>query len=247
MSPPTFTGKNNAQGEIDARFRVMSGAPEFREWVEEGFEEDDGTFYDDKIDAVWNGVFPDQKAVPEEHSDPNQEACQWCMNELKRLYVSYAYAKAEEGLEPNKFQVIATFQSQGQEFLNFGGFAFNDCTEAEFKEWAIEQFDAEFKDIIKCSCEWRGEGYNPPDWFRTGNGKLWWHENTCECCGGVFVDIENPPICGKCLAVVKRLRDAGAITEDGEVTEAQVRDAIGSLEADRLCPCGNPHCQGGGH
>lgn len=208
MPTPTFSAKKDAQPEMDGRFQAMSGGDKFREWVEE----------DDKINQVWRGE-ADWCSEECPFDEPNEEACRWCIDKCRKRYIKDAYAKCEEGLgrhEEGKpiLQIIASYQSQCQEYINFGDFRFNDCSEEEFKEWAMEQFDAEFKDIIKLSCEYRYNDspecpYPPtpddrkydavaPQWFSEGGGKCWWHENICEGCGSVFVDAHNPTLCGHC-------------------------------------------------
>jgi len=214
MPSPSFTGKKSAKPEMDARQQVWGGGDVFQEWFMQN------------IEVVWQGRFPGQKPVPSHFSDIGigEESGGWLANELKRLFIVRGYKESEEGLDAPTFQVIATFQGEHpQEYINFGGFAFNDCSVEQFKEWAEEQFDADFKDILKLSCEWRGEApehpYNAPQWFRDANGKCWWHENTCSVCSRVFVDATNPDKCPVC-------------------------------RPEEVCQCGNPGCpgrhQGGG-
>jgi len=192
MPTPSYNSKNNAKVEMDARYEARSGGDEFRLWVET----------DDKMESVWQGEYPGQTPVPEEFGEPDITTMTWIFKELERLYITEARKKSEEGLKPTIFQIIASFQSQGQEYINFGEFSFNNSTKEEFKDWAIEEFEAEFKDIVKLSCEWRGLGYveNRPQWFDDDNGKLWWHENTCQGCQSVFVDVTNPLLCGHCMS-----------------------------------------------
>ena len=200
MAPPTYSGKKSALPEIRARMHLP--ADEFE------------AFFEETVDVFWDEIV--------EGEEPTDEESTQIAVEIERNFIRKHYRECEEGLgrhEEGKpiLQIIATFQSpSNQEYYNFGDFRFNNCTEEEMKAFAVEEFDAEFKDIIKISCEYRYNDdpdcpYHPtpadrrfdavaPQWFKDGNGKCWWHENTCEQCGVVFVDATNPPRCGHCVA-----------------------------------------------
>jgi len=203
MAPPTYSGKKSALPEMQARGIGVNRDPD------DVFK----AFWEEKVDEVWEGIEEDENA---------QIDLRDVMKEIKRMWICKHYGECEEGLgrrEEGKpiLQIIATFQSpSNQEYYNFGDFRFNNCTEEEMKAFAIEEFDAEFKDIIKISCEYR---YNEdpecpypdtpvnrrydavaPQWFKDEHGKCWWHVNTCEECGAEFVDATNPPRCGHCVA-----------------------------------------------
>jgi hypothetical protein len=199
MAPPTYTSKKSALPEIRARQRLP--ADEFE------------AFFEETIDEVWEEIVDGEDATDEQS---NQIAVV-----IFRNFVRKHYRECEDGLglhEEGKpiLQIIATYQSQSQEFINFGDFRFNNATVEEMKEFAMEEFDAEFKDIIKISCEYRwhpdtegGRVATPADrhadavfpaWYRAENGKCWWHVNVCEQCGVEFVDATNPPRCGHCVA-----------------------------------------------
>ena len=201
MAPPTYSGKKSALPEMQARG--------LRDFDQEGFEQ----FFDEKVEEVWQEAEPDE----DDNVDLRDVA-----QKVKTLWIRSKMKECEEGLgriEEGKpiLQIIATFQSpSNQEYYNFGDFRFNNCTEEEMKAFAIEEFDAEFKDIIKISCEYRSNDSPDcpypdtpaerlfdavaPQWYRVENGKCWWHLNTCEQCGVEFVDATNPPRCGHCVA-----------------------------------------------
>ena len=209
MAPPTFSAKKDASPEMKARSQTWMGGEHFKAYFWTRVE---------PLTAMMKEK-PELAEMFDEDGDLTDEGMQGVMTACKRAYISDAYEECEKGLgryEEGKptLQVIASYQEQPQEYINFGDFRFNDCSEEEFKEWAMEQFDAEFKDIVKLSCEYR---YNDspdcphpptpadrlydvvaPQWFQDGGGKCWWHENTCEGCGNVFVDAHNPTMCGHC-------------------------------------------------
>ena len=209
MAPPTFSAKKDASPEMKARSETIMGGDNFKE------------YFFRRIDPLTEMMRekPELAEMFDEDGDLTDEGMQGVMEACKRAYIRDAYDECEKGLgryEEGKptLQVIASYQELPQEYINFGDFRFNDCSEEEFKEWATEQFDAEFKDVIKLSCEYRYNDapdcpYPPtpadrhydqvaPQWFQDGRGKCWWHENTCEGCGEVFVDAMNPPKCLGC-------------------------------------------------
>ncbi len=208
-----FAVKKNAQVEIDARHQVYTGDEKFALWCagETSTEEERDQAIQDAgahpiLRSLWEyPPFQDgEDGLNEDGEKIRTKILQECFG---KAFIRIGYKKAMEGIEYPALQVIATFNDTPQKTYNFGKFQFPE-TQEQMKVWLEEEFEGDFTDLVKCSCEYRTDRDKfpeidqpeSPDWYSEINGKFWWHENTCSVCQSEYVDARptNPPVCGHC-------------------------------------------------